>query len=610
MPPPSQITQNTADEFVVDVALQPGTSAQATKDNQSALEAAIAVAGLNNGIVQLPAGTFYFANIDPNRSVLAFDERSAGITIRGAGRDKTFLVPQGTSETIAIVSTLIPYTSDGDFEPGTNLVTGIDDIANYTFGDLLYFWRFNETGERSPRQLLTVVEVNYAQRTVLLSGTISTGWPPPPALPPDNFKHIKGARVMGKVLPGTRVVNLVIDEDRFMFAPGDDVVIGDGPGASQFFGEWAKVAAVEAPGKVTLAAGVRRSYADGLTCLVPGRPIDGPGSPRRHLADVTLCDFSVAGALQSTSVGQVRLAVRMQIVNVGFGNADPTDDPDPDPVSFNIALAECGRLTMRDCVLDGGLRCTVGQDVLIDNLVARSITNEEYGIDYEYINTTANGPGGWTSNPPECERINLTNCFIRNYGFFFQGSANPSIQFAKGSRITNLTITDRRYPPPAPFVIFLHASDLQLTNVVSDTQMNIEGQNLRLLNVSAPLVYLTETSSGILLAPMPPGVLFLQTYPVDAWRMASGTRLDGKFQSAPNNPVAPLIVLATANQDHAIAEFCTANGTPVLAVRADGNLATSLIQSTAPPGTVNGHLVLYAINGTTPIAYIPIHRVQ
>ncbi len=384
-----QITQITADEFLVDAALQSGTT-DAGVDNMKALDAAFAAAGPNNGTVQLPAVTFYFANTNPNRSVLVLDERSAGITIRGAGRGKTLLVPMGTGETIYIVSTLIPYFSFGRFLATgmpTDVVDEIPDIANYAVDDLMYFWKFNESGQRSDRQLLTIIEVNDAEEKVVLSGAIGVGLPDKPT----NFKHIKGARVLGAVARGTRTIQLVEDHDALMFVPGDDVVIGDGPGASQFFGEWATVAAVEpSEGRVTLAAGVRRSYDAGLTCLVPGRPTDGPGSPRQHLADVTLRDFSVAGALLSTSLGQVRLAVRMQIVNVGFGAAEPANDPDPNTVSYNIALAECGRLTMRDCYLDGGLRCTVGQDIVIDNFVARSITNEEYGIDYEFVNCTTN----------------------------------------------------------------------------------------------------------------------------------------------------------------------------------------------------------------------------
>ena len=50
--------------------------------------------------------------------------------------------------------------------------------------------------------------------------------------------------------------------DRPLFASGDDVVISESPGISQYFGGLATVEAVTAPATVTLVAVVRRGYAE------------------------------------------------------------------------------------------------------------------------------------------------------------------------------------------------------------------------------------------------------------------------------------------------------------------------------------------------------------
>jgi hypothetical protein len=62
--------------------------------NWSALERALRSAGKFNGTVELPAGPIYLENA--SASALNVDEDRAFLTIRGAGRDKTLLVPSGT----------------------------------------------------------------------------------------------------------------------------------------------------------------------------------------------------------------------------------------------------------------------------------------------------------------------------------------------------------------------------------------------------------------------------------------------------------------------------------------------------------------------------------
>ncbi len=233
--------------------------------------------------------------------------------------------------------------------------------------------------------------------------------------------------------------------------------------------------------------------------------------------------------------------------------------------------------------------------------------------------STTNGAGGWTSYPPECERINLTNCTIRNYGYSAQGSANPSIQFAKGSRITNLRIADRRFPPPTPFVIFVHPDDLQLTNVVSDTQMNFEGQNLRLLNVSAPLVYFTLTSSGILLAPLAAGTLEDGSAALDqplTVRSNGVVRVPMFAQAAVHGPdlivqanpdaVALQVRSLTPTTAAHLMEWQNGLGSPMFAVRTDGFLATGQSDLSGTIGQIVRKLPIFDIDGNL-LGYIPIY---
>src|SRR5262245_24127371 len=90
--------------------------------NWSALDRALTSAGQFNGTIQIPAGPFFFQS--SGSSALTLDENRAFIKVQGAGRDKTLLVPTGTSAlpTINFASALVGYTKDGNFTVGDNKI--------------------------------------------------------------------------------------------------------------------------------------------------------------------------------------------------------------------------------------------------------------------------------------------------------------------------------------------------------------------------------------------------------------------------------------------------------------------------------------------------------
>lgn len=204
--------------------------------NGDELTAALQMAGKNNGTVVLPAGSFAVSNRPVGsviRPLLALDEYAAGITIQGQGSGKTVLFdPVSSVQPIALFSTRVSFVQTSVFNP-FYLILVVPDFDQYEVGHVIYFWDHDDgrltRSERSRRTVAVKTPPNLIQLNQVA------------VAPFTNYKHVKGYAVSGALAAGKATLTLEDPTYLAKFAPGQDLLIGDGPGINEFYGEWVRV---------------------------------------------------------------------------------------------------------------------------------------------------------------------------------------------------------------------------------------------------------------------------------------------------------------------------------------------------------------------------------
>lgn len=403
-------------------------------ENWRSLDQALESAGRSNGTVILPAGPLYVENA--SKPALTLNVNRSFVTVQGAGRDKTILIPLGTSARIplAFTSSLVGYEKDGSFSSGTIFITSSQTPASqfYEIGEVIYFWKrvLVPTDTRSPRQRVTVTDVDDPA-TITVSASIGIGLPGTP----DDFKHIKGFAVSGTPAAGDTTVTLATTSLHSRFNFGDDILIGDGPGINEFYGEWVKVTEIDSStGVITFEPPLQQSYGTNLGCIVPGRlnPLTGR---RQHMTDIVFRDLSIAAPTSGEFAGVfgvVRGGTRIRFENVGFVASPFAEELQ---AFHEIAFATCGDVTIRDGFYEGKLLVGPCQNVTVDNVVAGSLKVGEFSRACNLLNVTTMHEPGIEVNGGLCTGVTLTNCAVR-------GEDAIALVFAEKTRIANMTAVE------------------------------------------------------------------------------------------------------------------------------------------------------------------------
>lgn len=547
--------------------------------NAEALISAAMTAGRFNGTVQLPVGNIYFDTAVQDAPIL--DERHAGIVIRGSGPGKTVLIPVN-AKGFNFVSRLVDGRSRGDIS--TSTIVSVPNASDYQQDEVIYFWNHQVGPDRSPRVRLKVVNVNTQSGNITHDG-MSTGF--------NDFMHVKGFIVDGATSPGQPVpagatsvrVPTPIPAYFYFFAPGDDVLLGDGPGINEFRGEWLTVATVDPEtGDITFTTPTIQAYESNQAALVPGyKP--GPATGRQHMSDITFQDLAIAApfSYESKPIGLIRAGLRFTFDNVGF-RANPANSP---ATVCDLQFVTCGQTSFRDVTLTNG-RLVVGtsQNANFVNVTASAIHLHEYARDCVFTACRVTGPDGFTIGPLECQHIDMTNCTISGYG---STGGVAHVTFASDSAVTGVQLRPPSLPyPPDPVVI--------------------TAQRLRLMALASgsPLT-LAANSSGEMLTLLGAGQFYDLSGPTAAWDQPLTVRRDGvvrvptfefgEFVAGPELVVEPptglnvgLKVRCRANQAEDLQQWLSEDGqaAPLFAVRADGHLMTSKAEN---PGGVEAQIV-------------------
>lgn len=606
-----------------DIDLEAENAEELVYANWHELQAAYAMAGRrdeaelpggfagNNGTVVLPAGTIY-ASTPPEEtpaSLIQFDERLAGITIQGAGRQKTLLVdPYSSLPAIQISSRRISYLSEGEFEKNATTVTLLDpEVA--AEDEVLYFWNYNSGGTRSDRQRVRITDITSGVAT--FTPELSETW--------NRFRHFIGYEVSNGLAVGDSSVDLVDPAHEEFFRVNDDVVISDGPAINESFVEWLRVT------KITTSMGgvktvhftppVRQAYEEGLTCLLPAP----------HLSDITIRDLSIAGPVNNADrfMGYIKLGVRIQMENVDFV-PDGTDweDPVDEPAQFNILSS--GIVTIDHFRTRGYLLFNVTHDAVVNDVWATQIAGEEYCFDFFFTNITTDGIGFRFDTVGASQRIHVTNALFMNYGF--TDDVSCGIGFAAHSRIANVTIMMPRFASTMYLI-----SDISLDNVSMDIPLIVIGTDVRLNNLTVPEGVTFHhpgssgpDSSGVMLSPLLPDPskvhnttaagqwfrpMFVTsdgTANLPVWDNTPGATAPGLVLSSPAADKVPLTIQAADSQTADLQQWKNDEGNVLFAILDDGNIASTNIESSSPPGSANKRLVICDETGS-PHGYIPIH---
>src|SRR5205823_6080481 len=157
---------------------------------------------------------------------------------------------------------------------------------------------------------------------------------------------------------GSTVFYLVHSEQISLVSVGDDVMVGDGPAVNQFFGEFAKVAAIYpggvGPAYVVLDRPTLRGYQGGLICLVPPP----------HMTDIVVRDLSIgASPTPSDIVCLTELGTRIRFEDVDF-----VPGPSGGSNLVGWGFNNCGDVSVRDCTTDWFVNFNMCQAVYVDGL--------------------------------------------------------------------------------------------------------------------------------------------------------------------------------------------------------------------------------------------------
>ena len=138
----------------------------------------------------------------------------------------------------------------------------------------------------------------------------------------------------------------------------------------------------------------------------------------------------------------------------------------------------------------------------------------------------------------------------------------------------------------------------------------VRGDDLRIANLTANSgLKLDVSSSGFLATPVlpaSPGVDELS--PVGNWRRPLRTYVDGRVASEATDEVS-LIVTRIEDQTADLTQWQFEDGTKLYGIRADGDLATSLIHAATEVRTVKYVLKIFNIDDPSELwGYIPIYQ--
>jgi hypothetical protein len=607
----------------VDIDLDDDTAEERMHANRTELQAACDMAGRrdaaplvggfdgNNGIVQLPAGTIYVLHPDDQpHHILELDERHAGITIRGAGREKTVLIDRSEAHDglfiVAALSRRISgpaYDMDGFGSGSTSVTVGDPDLCSEN--ELLYSWNQNSGTDRSARQRCSITSVSGS--TAHFTPALSTNW--------NSFRHYQGYSVDGGIDVGATTSTLEDSALAANFNINDDIMISDGPAINEVFAEWLRVTGVDSDmGTISFTPPVRQSYAEGLTCLLPAP----------HMSDITFRDLSFAGPIGDSLriVGYFKYGVRLQLENIDIVR-DGTDIEG----SLNVGLENCGQGLINHFRTPGTLEFGNCSDFLVNDVAAKFLSSEEYCFDFQFTNLLLDGRGihfNGSHDASPCRRMHVDHALFLNYGYGSGDASNSGFDVVEGSRISNVTMLF----PQNDDAIFLNDDDISVSNFSTQSSIRVRGQNVRLSNISAPgLVFENVSgygpSSGSLLTPLYPDSvqvndttshgawlrpLFVQNdgaIDMPLWSTASGATPPGLTIPSTDAGKVTMSVVGAEDQTDDLTQWLDHSSELLFAIRSDCNLKTANAV-TVTLGSLVKALPIYD-GADELIGYIPIY---
>lgn len=605
----------------MDIDLEAEDAEDHVHANWEELQAAFTMAGRfdgqfdgNNGTVLLPAGTIHATG--PNGTGLSnimLDERHAGITIQGAGRAKTLIVdPLRSVPQIQISSRRISLLNGGTFLEDDTTATITHNPELYVAGDVLFFWNSSEGPGRTV-ELQRVVVVSVSGDTVTFTPALTSNW--------NVFRHFKGHAVTGELKVGDDY--LTVTDPAFLteFRVNDDIMISDGPAINETYAEWATVTEVDnLNARIFFTPPLRQAYAAGLTCVLPAP----------HMTDITLRDLAIAAPRNNEIryMGFIRIGRRIRLENVDFV-------PDgEDIVAVNhgpLDVATCGEVAFVHCSIFGP-SFTASHDGFLQDVRARGFGFSEFCFDFDCSNITIDG-GNFVCQDSfgfgPCQRIHLRDCLALSY---CASSIDPGVSFVKGSRISNVRLTNALGDAP----IYFNDENIVLQNVTFDKDVYVFSRIMLVDQVAAPRFQLQsddgshpEPSSGVIITSFfdsssSPAGMLVDASPAGQWLRPLLVAKDGTAKPpqvlvspsslltpglklpSPGDDIVPLTVQGAHLQTADLQQWKNEEGDTLFAIRADGHLASANIEEEEPPNKPIRRLEIFDENGTS-MGFIPIY---
>lgn len=587
--------------------------------NWTEIQAARDLALSLNATLVLPAGKIY-ASASENGAVqlpiLTLDDRHSGMTIRGAGPRATVLADpyRGANADVRIQGRAIGdilIAPDPGFWPAstTYIFVPLSDVENYQEDEVIYFWVVNEGSDRTiDRQRCRITAVNTTTGRIDFTPAMTDDW--------NRGRQAKGFEVTGAVLVGDTSATLTNSSFAEHFKINDDMIIGDGPGFNEFYGEFVTVTDVDGA-TISFHPPVRRKYETDLTCLIPPP----------HLTDITVRDLAFAGpvglgpTIRWTGFFKYGRRLRMEnfdIVRDGEDGGNPSE----------IGFYNCGDFFISNCRLGNLAIGGASHDGMVDNLTVAAIGGEEYCMDMRFsrIETSSfffSGRIEYGGFVP-CVRIVLTDSLLNGATKF---------GFTDESQYSNINIVNFQGDGE---IVYANADNSTVENITSNVPMRFRGLNWRITNVTAPTVTIekfplgpTYPTTGVFLTPLNGDPAeYADSTPAGAIQRPLLVNKDGTAQApqakysdmgdletpglilpSPADDVVPLTIRPAESQTANLQEWQDDGEAVLFAIRVDGNLASANVEETAPPGDPDWRLPIYGPAGTQ-IGWIPVHPME
>jgi hypothetical protein len=557
-------------------------------ENWNEIQAARDMALSLNATLVFPAGKIYAsAAVDGSIHVpiIALDDRHSGTTIRGAGPQTTVLADpyRVANADVRIQGRAIGdilISPDPAWEEGTtHIEVPLSDVANYQEDEVIHFWIGNVGVDRTTnRQQVRITAVNPTTGRVDFTPAMSDDW--------NRGRHAKGFEVTGGVDVGDTEATLTDSEFADFFKINDDMIIGDGPGFNEFYGEFVTVTNVSG-GTISFHPPARRKYLSGVTCLIPPP----------HLTDITLRDFAFAGPVGLSPfptrwTGFFKYGRRLRMENFDIVK-DGEDEGNPSEIGF----FNCGEFFVSNCHLGNLAIGGASHDGLVDNIIVAAIGGEEYSMDMRFSRIVTSSfffsgnvsYGGWTP----CVRIVLTDSLLNGATRF---------GFTDESQYSNIQIVNFLSLDENPPIVYANADNTTVENITCDVPIRFRGQNWRIANVTAPSVTIEDfpigepdPTTGVFLTPLNDDpTAYVDSTPAGRVQRPLLVNKDGttrapqaKFSDAgaletpgliltgPAADKVPLKIVGHSSQSVDLQRWQSSGGTIFWSIRSDGEIATN-----------------------------------